>query len=211
METGGAGGTSDVLRALLTKAPVFTRCTRVASVWRKEALQWLRHAGQEGFRNLTGTSILKSLAPRFGKQMSNANHVECPDPGRQATITNCVLASCSVASSWECCMGLLRYADIYGWTSAISSSSCAGEWEGALEVLTAACYSRLQPTLVTFNALAGASADLDSSFAFPWLVGLTVLERGQADVSGPLFERVSHGKSICRSEFTQDPTMDLRR
>ncbi|CAE6967012.1 unnamed protein product [Symbiodinium natans] len=109
-------------------------------------------------------------------------------------------------------MGLLRYADIYGWTSAISSSSCAGEWEGALEVLTAACYSRLQPTLVTFNALAGASADLDSSFAFPWLVGLTVLERGQADAKtySSLISSVTCGRTWREASEVWDRAVTSR-
>ena len=81
-------------------------------------------------------------------------------------------------------MELLAHdADIYGWTSVISSNSCFGMWEKALQMLSCAHGRSMQPTLVTFNALVGTSADADSHFVFPWMVSLKFLDRCQADVT----------------------------
>ncbi|CAE7451582.1 URA2 [Symbiodinium sp. CCMP2592] len=111
----------------------------------QKALQWLELVGQEGIR-------------------------------WQTTITNCAIASCSVASAWKHCMCLLLHkVDIFGWTAALSSNSCSGAWEKALDTLLAIGCSSLQPTSVTFNALTAASTEVDSLGALPWFVSLTAL------------------------------------
>ena len=77
---------------------------------------------------------------------------------------------------------LLQNVDIFGWTAALSSNSCSGAWEKALDMLVAIGCSSLQPTSVTFNALTGASTEVDSLGALPWFVSLTVLRTCRADV-----------------------------
>ena len=62
-------------------------------------------------------------------------------------------------------------------------------------MLAGACHSELEPTSVTFNALAGAGSDVDTNCMFPWLTSLTFLKRCQADVTRPH----STYTEICRT------------
>lgn len=77
------------------------------------------------------------------------------------------------ALAWSHQSSLLRSADIYGWTAGISASVAGRRWEHALVLQAGLLPCRLEPNLITTNALIGG--DAVSGARSPWAVSLLSL------------------------------------
>eukprot|EP00439_Symbiodinium_sp_Y106_P064611 s864_g10.t1 len=176
-----------------------TTCSRM-TLWQRSMSVWqeIRAGGLQLLDTSFVAVLSASAAPLWQKALQWLELVGQEGIRWQTTMTNCAIASCSVASAWKLCMSLLlQNVDIFGWTAALSSNSCSGAWEKALDMLVAIGCSSLQPTSVTFNALTGASTEVDSLGALPWFVSLTVLRTCRADAKtcSSLISSITAGRS----------------
>ncbi|CAE7943051.1 CAD, partial [Symbiodinium necroappetens] len=189
-------------------------CSRM-TLWQRSMSVWqeIRGSGLQLLDTSFVAVLSASAAPLWQKALQWLELVGQEGVRWQTTITNCAIASCSVASAWKLCMSLLlRHVDIFGWTAAISSNSCSGAWEKAVDMLFAIGCSCLQPTYVTFNALTGASAEGDSLGALPWFLSLTVLRacRADAKICSSLISSVTTGTSWRQASSIFDEVQSSR-
>ncbi|OLP85244.1 Protein URA2 [Symbiodinium microadriaticum] len=189
-------------------------CSRM-TLWQRSMSVWqeIRGSGLQLLDTSFVAVLSASAAPLWQKALQWLELVGQEGVRWQTTITNCAIASCSVASAWKLCMSLLlRHVDIFGWTAAISSNSCSGAWEKAVDMLFAIGCSCLQPTYVTFNALTGASAEGDSLGALPWFLSLTVLRacRADAKICSSLISSVTTGTSWRQASSILDEVQSSR-